>query len=207
MISKLLGENEDNSEEEFSDITEQPDNNLTEEEPEDTPADTPTVPPTATPTKEPVETPTASPTATPTDEPTESPVEITEEVPTATPTEVPTMTATPEEEDLSEEFDSEDTFVPVRQIKFKRRFGTYFTKKYIQLKVSVNADATDKSISWSSSNKKYVTVNAKGKLTVKKAGKTVRITAKAKDGCGAKTVVKVKVVKRAGKIYLVRIRK
>ena len=166
---------------------------MTEEEPADTPTDTPTVPPTATPT----------------DEPTESPVEITEEVPTATPTEVPTMTATPEEEDLSEEFDSEDTFVPVRQIKFKGRFGTYFTKKYIQLKVSVNADATDKSISWSSSNKKYVTVNAKGKLTVKKAGigKTVRITAKAKDGCGAKTVVKVKVVKRAGKIYLVRIRK
>lgn len=207
VISKLLGENEDNSEEEeeFSDITEQPDNNLTEEEP----ADTPTASPTATPTKEPVETPTASPTATPTDEPTESPVEITEEVPTATPTEVPTMTATPEEEDLSEEFDVEDTFVPVRQIKFKGRFGTYFTKKYIQLKVSVNADATDKSISWSSSNKKYVKVNAKGKLTVKKAGigKTVRITAKAKDGCGAKTVVKVKVVKRAGKIYLVRIRK
>ena len=70
--------------------------------------------------------------------------------------------------------------------------------KSIQLKASVApSNATDKRVAWSTSNKKYATVTQSGKVTVKKAGigKTVKITATAKDGSGKKCVYSIKIMK------------
>ena len=57
--------------------------------------------------------------------------------------------------------------------------------KKVKLKASIApSNATDKSVTWTSSNKKVATVNAKGLVTFKKnaGGKKVTITATVKDG-------------------------
>lgn len=57
--------------------------------------------------------------------------------------------------------------------------------KKVKLKASIApSNATDKSVTWTSNNKKVATVNAKGLVTFKKnaGGKKVTITATAKDG-------------------------
>lgn len=57
--------------------------------------------------------------------------------------------------------------------------------KKVKLKASIApSNATDKSVTWTSSNKKVATVNAKGLVTFKKnaGGKKVTITATTKDG-------------------------
>ena len=59
-----------------------------------------------------------------------------------------------------------------------------------------------KKIRWKTSNKKYATVNEKdGRVTLKKAGigKTVTITAVAKDKSGVKANYKIKIMKHAVK--------
>lgn len=66
----------------------------------------------------------------------------------------------------------------------------------IKLKATVKATkGANKTLKWSSSNTKYATVNSKGKIITKKAGKgkTVKITATATDGSGEKASVKVKI--------------
>lgn len=69
-------------------------------------------------------------------------------------------------------------------------------KVTIEAKVTATGNAV-KTLAWSSSNKKYATVNSKGVVTTKKAGtgKTVTITAKAKDGSGVTAKIKVKIMK------------
>ncbi len=62
-----------------------------------------------------------------------------------------------------------------------------------KIKASVKpADAAFRAVSYSSSNKSVATVSSKGVITAKKAG-TAKITVKAADGSGKKTVITVKV--------------
>lgn len=86
--------------------------------------------------------------------------------------------------------------VLVNKIKLKAKKSVKAGKK-LKITFTVNSDATNKSLKWSVSNKKYATINSKGVLTAKKAGKgkTVKVTAKAKDGSGKKATIKIKIKK------------
>lgn len=76
--------------------------------------------------------------------------------------------------------------------------------KSIMLKAAVSpTNAANKQVAWKSSDKKYVTVSSKGKVTAKKAGKTVTITATANDGSGKTATYKITPVK--GKVKSVKI--
>lgn len=73
-----------------------------------------------------------------------------------------------------------------------------------KVKLSVKAqpsDAANKAVTWKTSNKKYATIDQKGKLTLKKAGagKKVTVTATAKDGSGVKATYKIQIMKNAVK--------
>lgn len=74
--------------------------------------------------------------------------------------------------------------------------------KKIKLTAKVSpAKATNKTVKWKTSNKKYATVDKKGNVTLKKAGagKTVTITATAADGSGKKATYKIKIMKNSVK--------
>ena len=64
----------------------------------------------------------------------------------------------------------------------------------LQAKVSA-AKKANKKVKWTSSNKKYATVNSSGKVKALKAGKgkKVKITAMATDGSGKKKTVVIKI--------------
>lgn len=70
-------------------------------------------------------------------------------------------------------------------------------KKFTVKAAVAPASAADKSVTWSSSNTRYATVSSKGVVTTSKkgAGKTVTITATAKDGSKVKGSVKVRIRK------------
>ena len=63
------------------------------------------------------------------------------------------------------------------------------------------SNATNKALTWTTSKKNYATVNSKGTVSLKKAGagKTVTITALAKDKSGKQATVKIKIMKQAVK--------
>ena len=68
--------------------------------------------------------------------------------------------------------------------------------KSLKLKASVKSTKkANKKVKWTSSNTQFATVNAKGKVKTKKAGKgkKVRITAQATDGSGKKKTVTIKI--------------
>ena len=74
--------------------------------------------------------------------------------------------------------------------------------KKVQLSAAVKPEnAANKTLSWSSSNKKYATVDDSGKVALKKGGadKTVTITAKAMDGSRKKGTYKITIMKDAVK--------
>ena len=68
--------------------------------------------------------------------------------------------------------------------------------KTLKLKAKVTATKkANKTLKWTSSNKKYATVNSSGKVKTYKAGKgkKVKITAEATDGSGKKKTVTIKI--------------
>lgn len=86
--------------------------------------------------------------------------------------------------------------IKVKSIKLNKKKVTLKRKQSIKLKiVKIKPfNATNKKLKWSSSNKKVVKVNSKGKITALKIGKA-KIYAKAKDGSGKKAICKVTVKK------------
>lgn len=85
----------------------------------------------------------------------------------------------------------------VKSIKIKASSSSINAGKTIALKASINSDATNKSLAWSSSNTKYATVDSNGIVTTKLAGagKKVTITAKATDGSNISASFNLKINK------------
>lgn len=84
----------------------------------------------------------------------------------------------------------------VKSIQLKAKKSVKAGRKItIKATVKTTGEGANKKLSWKSSNKKYATVNSKGKVTAKKAGKgkKVKITAKATDGSGKKKSVTIRI--------------
>ena len=85
--------------------------------------------------------------------------------------------------------------VKVKRVKLNKGKWTSYAGSTVKLKASVSpSNATDKRITWKSSNTKVASVNADGVVTAKKAGSAI-ITATAKDGSKKKASCKVTVKK------------
>lgn len=91
------------------------------------------------------------------------------------------------------------TVVPhaVKKISLKSSIKTVAAGKKATIKaiVSTTGKTANKKLEWTTSNKKYATVNSKGVVTARKAGKgkAVLITAKATDGSGKKAAIRIKI--------------
>ncbi len=85
----------------------------------------------------------------------------------------------------------------VKTIKLKAPKRKLKAGKSMTIKASIKTTGknANKTLKWTSSNKKYATVNSRGKVTAKKAGKgkTVTITAKSTDGSNKKAAVQIKI--------------
>ncbi len=96
----------------------------------------------------------------------------------------------------------EPVVVKVTSISLKGISKKIAAGKKIQLTATVApTNATNQSIRWVSSNTKYATVSATGRVTTKKAGKnkSVTITAYANDGSGVYATYKIKIMPKAVK--------
>ena len=90
----------------------------------------------------------------------------------------------------------------VTSIKLNKTSATLYLKNTLTLKATVSpSNASNKNVTWSTSNKSVATVSSKGVVTPKKTG-TVTITAKAKDGSGKKATCKITVKQHVTKISL-----
>lgn len=86
--------------------------------------------------------------------------------------------------------------VAVKKITLTASKKTIKVGKSIKIKATVKpVTATNKKLSWKTSNKKYATVTQKGKVTAKKKGKghTVKITATSKSNPKIKGTIKLKI--------------
>ncbi len=86
------------------------------------------------------------------------------------------------------------TKITVKKKSLKVKAGKKVT---IKATVKTKGKPANKTLSFKSSNTKWATVNSKGKVTTKKAGKgkTVKITITSTDGTNKKAVVKIKLTK------------
>lgn len=92
--------------------------------------------------------------------------------------------------------------IQISKITFAAKNYKIAAGKKIKLAPKISpSNAENTTLIFSSSNKKYATVSSKGIVTVKKAGagKTVKITAKAKDGSKTSAAVTIKIMKQAVK--------
>lgn len=95
--------------------------------------------------------------------------------------------------------------VSVSKVQITGTAHTLLTGKKMSLKAVITpTNATDRSVSWSVSNKNYASVSSQGVVTAKAAGagKTVTITATAKDGSGKKATYLIKIKGAVKKISL-----
>ena len=93
----------------------------------------------------------------------------------------------------------------VTSVKIDKTSKNLLTGKQLTLSATVlPADASNKKLKWSVSNKKYATINQNGVLKAKAAGagKTITVTAKAQDGSGKKATYKIKLKGAVSKITL-----
>lgn len=85
----------------------------------------------------------------------------------------------------------------VKSVKLKAASKTVKAGKKVKIKATVKTTGSDayKALKWTSSNKKYATVNSKGVVKTKKdgKGKTVKITATSLDGTNKKATIKIKI--------------
>lgn len=85
----------------------------------------------------------------------------------------------------------------VSKISLKAKSTSVKAGKSVQIKATVKTTGKDanKTLKWSSCNIKYATVNSKGKVVAKKAGKgkKVKITAQALDGTSKKASMTIKI--------------
>ena len=87
----------------------------------------------------------------------------------------------------------------VKKIKLSAKTKSVKLGKKVTIKAKVSpSKSVCKTLKWTSSNTKYATVNSKGVVTTKKAGKgkTVTITAKATDDSNKKATIKIKIKKK-----------
>ena len=83
--------------------------------------------------------------------------------------------------------------VKVTKITLNKTSATLTQGQTLTLKATVTpGNATNKDVTWSSSNTKVATISSTGKVTAKASG-TVTITCKAKDGSGKKATCKIRV--------------
>jgi len=81
----------------------------------------------------------------------------------------------------------------VKKIKLSAKTTSIKVGKKIKIKAKFTpAKGISKEVTWTSTNPKVATVNAKGKVTAKKKG-TAKIIARAKDGSGKRAVIKIRV--------------
>lgn len=81
---------------------------------------------------------------------------------------------------------------PVTSVEFSYHTEEYYVGETYEAFVEVGPeDATDKSLTWSSSNSKVATVDSKGNITIKAEG-TVKITAAAQNGISRTVTIQTK---------------
>lgn len=98
-------------------------------------------------------------------------------------------------EEEGEDEPEEKEEIKIKKISFSKKKLSGKTGEKIRLKPIIKpSNATNRKLSYSSSNKKVATVNSKGVVTLKKKG-TVTITCKAKDGTRKKAKIKITVKK------------
>ena len=100
----------------------------------------------------------------------------------------------------------DETAVKVKKISISGLSKKIAAGKKVKLEAKIiPSNASDKGITWKSSNKKIATVNSKGVVTMNKnsGGKSVTITAVSKDGSKVKATYKIKSMK--GKVTKVTI--
>ena len=95
--------------------------------------------------------------------------------------------------------------VKVTKLSMNKTSVDLLKGKTVQLKVTVTpSNATNKAVTWTSSNKKIATVTSNGLVKAVGTG-TVTITAKAKDGSGKKVTCKINVYADSVESYVARI--